>query len=80
MRMYADGLTYFFFQNKTELQQEQPQFYASLAGHLSAEEQTMIQTIMVKADEVASQQVQQEQNIPQQQGQVAAGNAGAQAS
>jgi hypothetical protein len=37
------------------MQQEQPQFYASLAGHLSADEQGVIQNIMVKADEIAAQ-------------------------
>jgi importin-7 len=35
----------------TEMQQEQPQFYTNLAGHLSAEDQSMIQGIMVKAEE-----------------------------
>lgn len=40
------------------MQQEQPQFYATLAGHLSADDQTVIQTVMVKADEVAAQQAQ----------------------
>lgn len=39
------------------MQQEQPQFYASLAGHLSAEEQNVIQAVMVKADEVANAQL-----------------------
>jgi hypothetical protein len=42
-----------------ELQQEQPQFYSSLSGHLSAEEQNVLQTIVVKADEIAAQQAQQ---------------------
>jgi importin-7 len=41
----------------TELQQEQPQFYATLAGHLSAEDQTVIQGVMVKAEEIAQQQL-----------------------
>lgn len=40
------------------MQQEQPQFYATLAGHLSADDQTVIQGVMVKADEVAAQQAQ----------------------
>ncbi|PFH56452.1 hypothetical protein XA68_16482 [Ophiocordyceps unilateralis] len=54
------------------MQQEQPQFYASLAGHLSAEDQSMIQTIMNKADEIAEQQAQaQAQQLAQQQGQTA---------
>lgn len=54
------------------MQQEQPQFYSSLAGHLSAEEQNLLQTIMVKADEVAAQQAQQAQQdqlLAQQQAQ-----------
>lgn len=54
------------------MQQEQPQFYSSLASHLSAEEQNLLQTIMVKADEVAAQQAQQaqqEQLLAQQQAQ-----------
>ncbi len=54
------------------MQQEQPQYYASLAGHLSAEEQNMIQTVMAKADEVAAEQARQEQLLAQQ-GQMAAG-------
>lgn len=40
------------------MQQEQPQFYATLAGHLTAEDQGVIQTVMVKADEIATQQAQ----------------------
>ncbi|KAL3955144.1 hypothetical protein ACCO45_010707 [Purpureocillium lilacinum] len=55
-----------------KMQQEQPQYYASLAGHLSAEEQNMIQTVMAKADEVAAEQARQEQLLAQQ-GQMAAG-------
>lgn len=53
-----------------EMQQEQPQFYASLAGHLSPEEQNMLQSIMVKADEVAAQQ---QAELEQQQQQLMAG-------
>ncbi|KID69859.1 Importin-beta domain containing protein, partial [Metarhizium hybridum] len=59
-----------------KMQQEQPQFYSSLASHLSAEEQNLLQTIMVKADEVAAQQAQQaqqEQLLAQQQAQAAGG-------
>lgn len=41
-----------------EMQQEQPQFYAQLAGHLSADDQGVIQNVMVKADEIAAQQAQ----------------------
>ncbi|PHH84274.1 hypothetical protein CDD83_2217 [Cordyceps sp. RAO-2017] len=48
------------------MQQEQPQFYANLAGHLSAEDQGMIQSIMTKADEIAAQQAQQAQLLAQQ--------------
>lgn len=40
------------------MQQEQPQFYASLAGHLSAEEQGVIQSVVAKADELAAQEAQ----------------------
>lgn len=50
------------------MQQEQPQFYANLAGHLSAEDQGMVQAIMTKADEIAAQQAQL--LVQQQQGQV----------
>lgn len=32
------------------MQQEQPQFYASLASHLSAEEQTVIQGVFNQAE------------------------------
>ncbi|RDA94706.1 hypothetical protein CP533_6716 [Ophiocordyceps camponoti-saundersi (nom. inval.)] len=52
------------------MQQEQPQFYSSLVGHLSAEDQSMIQTVMNKADEIAAQQAQ-EQLLAQQQSQLA---------
>jgi hypothetical protein len=45
-----------------ELQQEQPQFYSNLAGHLSAEEQALIQDIIVKAEEVAQAQAQAQQS------------------
>ncbi|KFA65662.1 hypothetical protein S40285_06016 [Stachybotrys chlorohalonatus IBT 40285] len=41
-----------------KMQQEQPQFYASLAGHLSSDEQGVIQNVMVKADEIQAQQAQ----------------------
>lgn len=55
------------------MQQEQPQFYATLAGHLTAEDQSVIQTVMVKADEIATQQAQ----LLAQQQAVLAGNVGA---
>ncbi|PHH61237.1 hypothetical protein CDD81_671 [Ophiocordyceps australis] len=64
------------------LQQEQPQYYANLATHLSAEDQSMLQGIMMKADELAVQQAQllaQQQQQGQGQrpgpGQAPAGNA-----
>ncbi|KAM6524094.1 Nonsense-mediated mRNA decay protein 5, variant 3 [Fusarium solani] len=56
-----------------KMQQEQPQFYATLAGHLTAEDQSVIQTVMVKADEIATQQAQ----LLAQQQAVMAGNVGA---
>ncbi|KAI8675426.1 hypothetical protein NCS57_00443700 [Fusarium keratoplasticum] len=56
-----------------KMQQEQPQFYATLAGHLTAEDQSVIQTVMVKADEIATQQAQ----LLAQQQAVLAGNVGA---
>jgi hypothetical protein len=42
------------------MQQEQPQFYASLASHLSADEQNVIQAVFNQADEqmVLAQQQQ----------------------
>lgn len=43
------------------MQQDQPQFYANLASHLSAEEQGLIQDILVKAEEVAQAQLQAQQ-------------------
>lgn len=52
------------------MQREQPQFYANLAGHLSAEDQGMVQAIMAKADEIEAQQ-QAQLMAQQQQGQMA---------
>ncbi|KJZ79342.1 hypothetical protein HIM_01493 [Hirsutella minnesotensis 3608] len=49
------------------MQQDQPQFYATLAEHLSAEDHGMIHTIMTKADEICAQQAQQAQLLAQQQ-------------
>lgn len=43
-----------------EIQQEQPQFYASLASHLSAEEQSIIQNVYQSA-EAALVMAQQQQ-------------------
>ncbi|KAG6118182.1 hypothetical protein E4U13_000457 [Claviceps humidiphila] len=59
-----------------KMQQERPQFYANLASHLSVEEQNMLQSIMVKADEVAAHQAQQAQQelMALQQAQAAAGS------
>jgi len=49
-----------------EMEQDQPQFYASLASHLSAEEQGIIQSVFAQAEAqiVLAQQLQQQ---PQQQ-------------
>ncbi|PNP49445.1 hypothetical protein THARTR1_09767 [Trichoderma harzianum] len=44
-----------------KMQQDQPQFYANLASHLSGEEQGLIQDIIVKAEEVAQAQLQAQQ-------------------
>lgn len=38
-----------------KMQQEQPAFYSTLASHLSTEEQSVLQNIVVKADEIAAQ-------------------------
>lgn len=43
------------------MQNDQPQFYANLASHLSAEEQGLIQDILVRAEEVAQAQLQAQQ-------------------
>ncbi|ODA78543.1 hypothetical protein RJ55_05924 [Drechmeria coniospora] len=50
-----------------KMEQEQPQFYTELAGHLSNEEQEVIHAVILKADEVAAQQVQQTQQVQQAQ-------------
>jgi hypothetical protein len=47
--------------NYLAMQQDQPQFYANLASHLSAEEQGLIQDILVRAEEVAQAQLQAQQ-------------------
>lgn len=44
------------------MQQEQPQFYSSLAGQLSPEEQNVLQSIVAKAEAIAAQQAQQPPN------------------
>jgi hypothetical protein len=44
----------------TELQQEQPQFYTTLASHLSADEQSVIQNVYQTA-EAAVVMAQQQQ-------------------
>ncbi|KOS22329.1 putative importin [Escovopsis weberi] len=46
-----------------KMQQEQPQFYNSLASQLSAEDQSVMQNIMLKAEEVAAQSLQIQQGI-----------------
>lgn len=43
------------------MQQEQPQFYSSLTSQLSAENQGVIQSVMVRADQIAMEQLQAEQ-------------------
>jgi importin-7 len=50
------------------MQQEQPQFYASLASHLTAEEQNTIQATFAQAQAIAAQQQQQIMQQQQQQG------------
>lgn len=51
------------------MQQEQPQFYASLASHLSAEEQTIIQAVFNQAEaQLVMAQQQQQQAAAAQQG------------
>jgi hypothetical protein len=40
---------------QSELQQEQPQFYQSLASHLSAEEQNTIANVCLQAETMAHQ-------------------------
>lgn len=48
------------------MQQEQPEFYSSLSGTMSAEDQGVIQTVMVRADEIAREQLQAEQQAQAQ--------------
>ncbi len=46
------------------MQQEQPQFYASLTSHLSSEEQTIIQAAFAQAEaQIAVSQQQQQGNV-----------------
>lgn len=56
--LFANRRYFFLF---LAMQQDQPQFYANLASHLSAEEQGLIQDILVKAEEVAQAQLQAQQ-------------------
>lgn len=51
------------------MQQEQPQFYGTLTGQLSAEQQGILQTVMVRADEIAIEQARaaEQANIAAQQ-------------
>jgi hypothetical protein len=63
------------------MQAEQPQFYGGLAGHLTADDQNVIQNVMVKAEEIAAQQAQQAQQaqlLAQQQAAAMAASLGAQ--
>ena len=50
------------------MEQEQPQFYASLASHLSAEEKSIVQSVFAQAEAqiVMAQQLQQQQQQQQQ--------------
>ncbi len=41
------------------MQQEQPQFYATLTSHLSAEDQLSLQNVMAAAESVAQSQAAQ---------------------
>jgi importin-7 len=45
------------------MQQEQPQFYSSLAQHMTAEDQAVIQTVLVKAEEQHQQAMAQAQQV-----------------
>lgn len=54
------------------MQQEQPQFYGSLTGHLSPDQQNVLQSVMVRADEIAVEQMraaEQQAALAQQQSQ-----------
>ena len=54
------------------MQQEQPQFYGSLTSQLAADQQNVLQSVMVRADEIAveqlraAEQAQQAQQVPAQ--------------
>jgi len=56
------------------MEQEQPQFYASLASHLSAEEKSIVQSVFAQAEAqiVMAQQLQQQQQQQQPQQQAVA--------
>lgn len=45
------------------MEEQQPQFYASLASHLSAEDQNALQSIMTKASENAQAQIVAQQQV-----------------
>jgi hypothetical protein len=45
------------------MEEQQPQFYASLASHLSAEDQAGLQSIMAKASENAQAQLLAQQQV-----------------
>lgn len=45
------------------MEEQQPQFYASLASHLSQDDQNILQGIMTKASENAQAQLVAEQQV-----------------
>lgn len=51
----------------TGMQQEQPQFYATLAGHLTPDEQNLVQGVVNQAEALilVQQQQQQQQALAQ---------------
>jgi hypothetical protein len=71
--MLLPGLQTCWLTIAVEMQQEQPQFYASLASHLTAEEQNTIQATFAQAQAIA---VQQQQQLLQQQQAVGLGSPG----
>lgn len=50
----------------TGMQQEQPQFYGSLTGQLSADQQNVLQSVMVRADEISVEQMRAAEQAAQQ--------------
>lgn len=45
------------------MEEQQPQFYASLASHLTAEDQAALQGVMTKASENAQAQLVAQQQV-----------------